>query len=76
MVIVFDDHMAFTPVGNPLAPDTPLFDISVTPVVAWVILVMTVVIQTVWVEEATLAPFTVIVPVALALPQPPVSGML
>ena len=33
MVIVFDDHVADTPAGKPLAPDMPSFDMPVAPAV-------------------------------------------
>ena len=79
IVIVLADQVALTPAGNPLAPDTPSLDIPVAPVVAIVILVNTVLIQRVGVDEgnpAVLLGVTVIVPVAFTLPQPPVNGML
>lgn len=80
MVIVFDAHVAETPAGKPFAPDTPLFDIPVAPVVAIVMLVNAVLLQRVGDDDG--APFvlegvTVMVPVAFTtLPQPPVKGML
>jgi len=79
IVIVPPDQVALTPAGRPFAPDTPLLAIPVAPVVVCVILVIAVLIQTVGVDEgplAVLAAVTVIVPVALTLPQPPVSRML
>jgi hypothetical protein len=78
-VIKFDAQVAETPAGNPFAPDTPLFDIPVAPVVAIVIAVSAVLIHNVGVEEGVPAVFagvTVIVPVAFTLPQPPVNEML
>jgi hypothetical protein len=36
IVIIFDAHVAETPAGKPFAPDTPLFDIPVAPVVVMV----------------------------------------
>ena len=51
----------------------------VASVVAWVILVINVLIHKVGVEEAAAAVMfavTVIVPVALTVPQPPVNGMV
>jgi len=45
MVMVLVAHVAETPAGNPLAPDTPLFDIPVAPVVVIVILVNAVLIH-------------------------------
>ena len=66
-------HDPVTPAGRPVkvAP--------FAPVVPYVILVIAVLIQTVGVDEGPLAVLdvmTVIVPVALTLPQPPVSRML
>ena len=78
MVIVLDAHVADTPAGKPFAPDTPLFEIPVAPVVVWVIFVSAVLIQSVGVDEAAptvLAGVTVMVPVALTVPQPPVRGI-
>ena len=74
IVIVFDAQLAVTPDGSPVAVPIP-----VAPVVVCVIFVMAVLIQTVGVDDATLAVFedvTVIVPVALTVPHPPVSGIL
>ena len=74
IVIVLLAQAALTPAGNPVAVPMP-----VAPVVACVILVKAVFIQSVGVEEATPAVLfgvTVIVPVALTEPQPPVNGML
>jgi hypothetical protein len=79
MVIVLDAHVAETPAGKPFAPETPLFEIPVAPVVAWVILVNNVLIHNVGVDEgaaAVLFGVTVIVPVAFTFPQPPVKGMV
>ena len=79
IVIVLDDHVALTPAGKPFAPDTPLFDIPVAPVVVWVILVNAVLIHSVGDDDAApavLFAVTVIVPDAFTLPQPPVNGML
>ena len=79
MVMTFDAHAALTPVGRPLAPDTPLLLMPVAPVVAIVMLVRAVLTQSVGVLEAApvvLLGVTVMVPVAFTLPQPPVSGML
>ena len=73
MVMVLDDQLALTPAGKPV--DTP---IPVAPVVVWVILGSAVLIHKVGVIEAALAVLaavTVIVPVALPPPQPPVKGM-
>ncbi len=75
MVIVFPAQVAFTPVGKPIAVPIP-----VAPVVVWVIFGDNAVfIHKVGVEDATpavLSGLTVIIPVALTVPQPPVSGML
>ena len=79
MVIVPPDQVALVPAGKPLAPSTPSFAIPVALVVVCVILVIKVLIQSVGVDEGTLAVLsavTVIVPVAFTLPQPPVSRML
>jgi hypothetical protein len=78
-VIVFVAQVADTPAGNPFAPDTPALVIPVAPVVVWVIFVRAVLIHKLGVDEAAvtvLFGLTVIVPVALTLPQPPVNGML
>ena len=78
-MITLATQCADTPPGNPLAPATPSLEIAVAPVVAIVILVNAVLIHSVGVDDgdpAVLAAVTVIVPVALTLPQPPVSGML
>ena len=78
-MIVFAAHAADTPAGKPFAPDTPLLETPVAPVVEWVIFVNAVLIQRVGVEEAAptvLVGVTVIVPVAFTLPQPPVNGIL
>ena len=78
-MIVLLAHVADTPAGKPFAPDTPLFDIPVAPVVAIVILVNGVLIHSVGVEDglpAVLFAVTVIVPVAFTLPQPPVNGIV
>ena len=74
MVIVFDDHTASTPEGNPVAVPIP-----VAPVVVCVIGVSAVLIHSVGDDEAAvtvLSSVTVIVPVALTLPQPPVNGIV
>ena len=79
MVISSDAHEALTPAGNPFSPDTPSFDMPVAPVVVCVMSVSAVLIQSVGDKDAAvtvLSGVTVIVPVAVALPQPPVSGML
>ena len=70
IVIVLFAHDAVTPAGSPVAVPIPE-----APVVVCVILVNIVLIHSVGVLDAVVAPFTVIVPVALALPQPPVSGI-
>jgi hypothetical protein len=73
-VIVLLAHAAVTPDGNPIGAPIP-----VAPVVACVIAVSAVPIQSVGVNEAApavLAGVTVMVPVALTVPHPPVRGML
>ena len=73
MVIVLLNQEAVTPVGKPVAVPIP-----VAPVVVWVMAVKAVLIHNVGVEEATdavLAGVTVIVPIALTEPQPPVKGI-
>ena len=72
--MTFNAHAAVTPAGKPAATPMP-----VASVVAWVILVINVLIHKVGVEEAAAAVMfavTVIVPVALTVPQPPVNGMV
>jgi hypothetical protein len=79
MVMVLDAHEADTPAGKPFAPDTPLFDMPVAPVVAIVMLVNAVLMHKVGEEDgvpAVFAAVTEIVPVALTVPHPPVNGML
>ena len=74
MVIVLDAKAAVTPAGNPVAVPIP-----VAPVVAWVMFVNAVLIHRVGDEEAAPAVLfgvTIIVPVAVTLPQPPVNGIL
>jgi hypothetical protein len=74
MVITFANQAAVTPVGNPVADPIP-----VAPVVAWVISVKDVLIHNVGVDDAdpdVIFAVTVIVPVAFAVPQPPVNGMI
>ena len=65
---------ALTPEGNPVAAPMP-----VAPVVVWLMFVITVLTHKIGVEDGgltVLLGFTVIVPVALTVPQPPVNGML
>ena len=74
IVIVFDAQLAVTPDGNPVAVPIP-----VAPVVVCVIFVIAAFTQTVGVDDATPAVFddvTVIVPVALTVPHPPVNGIV
>ena len=74
MVIVLDAHAAVTPEGNPVA-----VPIAVAPVVVWVMFVKTVLIHKVGDDEAAVTVLfgvTIIVPVAVPPPQPPVNGML
>ena len=74
MVIVLAAHAAVTPAGNPVAAPMP-----VAPVVVCVILVISVLIHNVGVDDGALTVLfavTVIVPVTLTVPHPPVNGML
>ena len=73
IVTVFEAQAAVTPSGRPVAVPIP-----VAPEVVCVMAVNAVLIHTVGVADAAPAEFrfTVIVPVAFTLPQPPVSGML
>ena len=74
IVIVLDAQDAVTPAGRPVAEPIP-----VAPVVVCVIAVSAVLMQRVGEEEAVptvLCAVTVVVPVAFAVPQPPVKGML
>ena len=73
MVIVFEANEAVTPAGKPVATPMP-----VAPVVVCVIGVSVVLIQSVGEDEAALTVLfglTMMVPVALTAPQPPVRGM-
>lgn len=73
IVITFDDQLAVTPAGSPVAVPMP-----VAPVVACVIFVNAVLTHNVGVEEAAPAELTadtVMVPVATTDEQPPVNGM-
>jgi hypothetical protein len=77
--MALEDQIALTPVGKPLEPETPEFEIPVAPVVACVILVSAVLMHKVGVDDATptvLFGETVIVPVAFPPPQPPDNKML
>ena len=79
MVIVLAPQVALTPAGKPLAPAMASLAIPVAKVVTWVMGVKAVLIQRVGVDEAApavMAAVTVMVPVALAVPQPPVSGIV
>ncbi len=74
MVIVFDNQVAVTPVGKPVAVPIP-----VAPMVVWVIFGD----KAVLIHEVVVIPgvavfivVTIIVPVALTVPQPPDNGML
>ena len=74
IVMVFVAQAAVTPVGRPVAVPIP-----VAPVVVCVMLVNAVLIHSVGDEDAApavLSGVTVIVPVAFAVPQPPVRGMM
>jgi hypothetical protein len=70
--IVSEDQLAVNPDGKPMAVSIP-----VAPTVECLMVVSEVYTHNVGVEEAALTVFTgvtVIVPVALTLPQPPVKG--
>ena len=72
--MTLEAHAAETPAGKPVGAPMP-----VAPVVAMVILVSSEFTHSVGLDEGAPAVFvaeTVIVPVALTLPQPPVRGML
>ena len=74
IVMVLPAKDAVTPEGRPVGVPIP-----VAPVVVWVMAVMAVLIHTVGDDDpapAVLIGVTVIVPVALTVPHPPVSGML
>ncbi len=74
MVIVFPAQAAVTPAGKPDAAPMP-----VAPVVVCVTAGIAVLIHTLGEEEAAVTVLfgrTVIVPVALTVPHPPVNGML
>ena len=73
IVIVFVANAAVTPTGNPVVVPMP-----VAPVVACVIFVNAVLIHRTGALEAApavLLGLTVMVPMALTLPQPPVNGI-
>ncbi len=73
MVIVFEAHAAVTPAGKAVAVPIP-----VAPVVVWVMAVKGVLIHKVGLELAALTLLfadTIMVPVALTVPQPPVKGI-
>ena len=74
MVIVLLNQVAVTPAGNPVAVPIP-----VAPVVLWVIAVRAVFIHKEGLAEAAvtvLIGLTVILPVAVATPHPPVNGIV
>ena len=74
MVMTLAAHAALTPAGSPVAVPIP-----VAPVVVCVIFVNAVLIHKVGVLDAVPTVWsgvTVIVPVALNVPQPPVNAML
>ena len=71
---MFEANDGVTPDGNPVAVPIP-----VAPVVVWVMFVNAVLIHKVGEEEAASAVLfgvTIMVPVAVTLPQPPVNGIL
>ena len=74
MVMVLLANAAVTPPGNPVTTPIP-----VAPAVVCVILVSAVLIHKVGVDDAApavLTVMTVIEPVAFAVPQPPVRGIV
>ena len=74
IVIVLDAQEAVTPAGRPVAVPIPM-----APVVVCVMLVSAVLMQRAGVEDAApavLSGVTVMVPEALTVPHPPVSGMV
>ena len=75
IVMVLEDHEAFTPAGKPVAVPIP-----VAPVVVWVITgLMAVLTHNVGLDDAAvtvLTEITVMVPVAFTVPHPPVNGMV
>ena len=74
MVITSASHAAVAPAGRFTGAPIP-----VAKVVAWVIFTKAVLKHKLGVEDATpavMSAVTVIVPVALTVPQPPVKGML
>jgi len=79
MVIMLDAQCAETPVGNPLAPEVPSFEIPVAPVVVWAMAVSTELIQSVGVDEAVPAVLDEIIvkfPLLFKLPVVPSSVTL
>ena len=73
-MIVLAAHEAVTPAGKPVTVPIP-----VAPVVVWVIGVNAVLIHSVGALEAAvtvLLAFTIMLPVANTVLQPPVNGML
>ena len=74
IVMVLDAQEAVTPAGSPEAAPIP-----VAPVVVCVMFVNAVLMHKVGVEEAAptvLSGVTIIVPEAITVPHPPVSGMV
>jgi hypothetical protein len=69
---VFAAHATVTPAGRPVAVPMPVAPV-VACVLVIVVLIHSVVVATV---DAVLSGVTMIVPVALTVPQPPVNGML
>ena len=73
MVMRLEPNEAFKPAGKPMAPPMP-----VAPVVVWLIAVRVELTHKVGVAPAVTVLFgsTVILPVALTVPQPPFNGMV
>ena len=73
-MIVFAEKVAVTPVGSPVGVPIPVAKVVLKVIVGEIAVLM----QIAGLEEAALTVFisdTVIVPVALTNPQPPVSGI-
>lgn len=76
MVIVLEDHVALTPAGNPLAPETPELEMPVAPVVVIVIFVNGVLIHNVGVDEGEPAVLVALMVRLVPLSDPLIAGEL
>lgn len=74
MVMVFAAQTAVTPAGNPVGAPIPVAPVVVSEITGKEVLIHTVVGAEGMVT--VLSGVTMMLPVALALPQPPVRGML